>query len=141
VTQPLVRLNDYALHGKAALSGLGEQRVAPVGGRQTVVLPAPPSANRYWRKWKGRMVKSKEARAYRTAVMARLPVVCRLEGPVAWEVRWSRSKRMGDLGNRLKVLEDALNGLAWIDDKQICEQHAYRSEGGDDTVCVTWWAA
>jgi Holliday junction resolvase RusA-like endonuclease len=152
VTQPLVRLNDYALHGKAALSGLGEQRVAPVGAqaqtqqsvgqiiRQTVTLPAPPTMNMYWRSVKGRMLISREGRAYKKMVAEQV-VASPCAGPVAVIVRWSRRKRMGDLDNRLKVILDSLRGIAFRDDKQVVELHAYRSEGGDDTVCVTWWAA
>lgn len=109
--------------------------------KAAVVLPAPPSANRYWRKWRGRMVLSTEGRAYKRTIAAQWGTRRPLTGPVAWEVRWSRSKRMGDLSNRLKALEDALNGLAWKDDKQIVELHAYRTDGGDDTVSVTWWEA
>lgn len=116
-------------------------RVARDSGRQSVVLSAPPSANQYWRKWQGRMVLSTEGRAYKRYVALLMIPASPLEGPVAWEVRWARSKRMGDLSNRLKALEDALNGFAWVDDKQIVELHAYRTDGGNDTVTVTWWAA
>jgi Holliday junction resolvase RusA-like endonuclease len=34
--------------------------------------------------------------------------------------------RRGDLDNRLKILLDALNGLAWLDDAQIVELYARR---------------
>jgi Holliday junction resolvase RusA-like endonuclease len=163
----LPRLNDYALRGKAALHVVGEKRGIPdnnpgvasntggsrhkggdrdisergiPGAKQTVVLPAPPSANRYWRMVNGRMLVSREGRAYKKLVdrqVTALPLIV----PVAVTVRWARSKRMGDLDNRLKVCLDSLRGIAWLDDKQVVELHAYRSEGGDDTVTVTWWSA
>jgi Holliday junction resolvase RusA-like endonuclease len=86
------------------------------------------------------MVKSKEAREYRD----NLPLprfIDMIHDPIAVEIRWSRKKRMGDLDNRLKVILDALSGRFWPDDKLIVELHAYRTDGGDDTVTVTWWAA
>ena len=140
----MVRLKDYMARGRVVL---GKQRSIPVvaaakSQRQTVTLPAPPSANRYWRNVKGRMVKSKEARAYAgniwTMMAGRFTAA---NYPVAVEIRWARRKRMGDLDNRLKVVLDALRGRAWLDDKQIEELHAYRTDGGDDTVTVTWWPA
>lgn len=146
----LPKLSDYTsgrLSPKELLARHGEQRVSPGGGRQTVVLPAPPSANAYWRsvviKGKVRVLVSKEGRAYKAAV-AQITVGAvspPLQGSVAWCVTWRRSKRMGDLSNRIKALEDALIGIAWADDKQIVELHAYRTDGGDDTVTVSWWAA
>jgi crossover junction endodeoxyribonuclease RusA len=171
VKQPLVKLSDYAKYGMAALLPSGKPAVrvtedglaanlrateVPVtrvsGGAKaqtqprgrTVRLPAPPSANRYWRNVKGRMVKSREGRAY-CKMVAHTPWddgdCPPMFGAMGVEVRWARRKRMGDLDNRLKVVLDSLRGIAWADDKQIVELHAYRSEGGDDTVTVTWWAA
>ncbi len=37
-----------------------------------IVLPWPPSVNRYWRTFQGRMIISQEGRAYREAVTALL---------------------------------------------------------------------
>lgn len=94
------------------------------------VLPYPPSSNRYWRKFRGIIVLSPEAREYKQRVAARFlaeghkPVT----GPVAYTAHVYRPQKSGDLGNRLKVLEDALNGIAWVDDKQVEELHAYRHE-------------
>ena len=51
-----------------------------------------------------------------------------LAGPIGLVVRWYRARAAGDLDGRLKALCDALNGLAWIDDAQIEEIHAYRYE-------------
>ena len=91
-----------------------------------LVLPYPPSANRYWRTFRGRAVVSAEARAYKADVKLKgcIPFV----GPVALIARFYRPQRSGDLDNRLKVLCDALNGHAWDDDSQVVEIHAYRHD-------------
>ena len=39
-----------------------------------------------------------------------------------------RARRAGDLDNSLKVLLDALNGIAFEDDSQVVEIHARREE-------------
>lgn len=110
-----------------------------------LILPYPVSANRYWRPvaFGGRMamVPTKEAKAYKASVaeIARaaglhLP----FEGRVLLDIKlypqqpqdfakraranpdyWDDDVRCMDLGNCEKVLEDALNGIAYLDDKQI----------------------
>ncbi len=113
----------------------------------TLVLPYPVSANRYWRSFVPRGAKravtvvSDEAKEYRTAVAVlakqqgmRLPLDGRVEltlrlfpqRPQDWAKRaqrdpdsWDDDVRCIDLGNAEKVLCDALNGIAWIDDKQL----------------------
>jgi len=92
-----------------------------------VTLPYPPSANAYWRNVKGRVVVSAEARAYKAKVA--LLLRCKpVSGPVALVANMYRPARRGDLDNTLKVLGDALNGLAWVDDSQVVEIHAYRHD-------------
>lgn len=153
MTSPFIRLNDYATRGLLAVKepqvskmgafDLGESRfyLDKPETRQTVVLPAPPSANRYWRNVRGRMVKSRAARAYASDVWTKMAGLhTAMNYPVAVEVRWARKHRRGDLDNRLKVVLDSLRGRAWVDDKQVVELHAYRTDEGDDTVTVTWWA-
>lgn len=112
-----------------------------------LTLPYPVSANRYWRTvivGKGPhkraiMAPTAEAKAYREDVAwrARAIGVQPIEGRVALTVRlyphrpqdWQRRARKApetwddtvqclDLGNCEKVLSDALNGVAWHDDKQ-----------------------
>lgn len=115
---------------------------------RTLVLPYPISANRYWRSvrlGKGpaarmAMVPTSEAKAYRDEV-AKIAIaagVRPLEGrvhftlalypqrPQDWAKRaqrnpdtWDDDVRCIDLLNADKVLCDALNGIAWLDDKQI----------------------
>lgn len=109
-----------------------------------LVLPYPPSSNRYWRQAtiKGRAVifPSKEAKEYKAAVAAlaraagiraphagRTALTIRLypSRPQDWARRarrdpetWDDTVQCIDLGNCEKVLSDALNGVAWVDDKK-----------------------
>lgn len=93
-------------------------------------LPEPPSANRYWRMWRGRMVVSPEARAYKLVVRAEaLKARHRpLAGPVRVRLIWRRKAKRGDLDNRLKVVLDAIKGTLYDDDKQVVEIHARRMD-------------
>lgn len=95
------------------------------------VLPYPPSANRYWRKWRGRMVKSNEARNYQTQAgwLATDAGAQLLAGPVALTLRIYRPRRRGDLDNCIKVLVDSLQSIVYTNDSQVSEIHAYL---GDD---------
>lgn len=110
-----------------------------------IVLPYPISANRYWRaltiKGHAMMVPTKEAKAWKhdAGVRARIcglsqPMLGRVTlhvklfpaRPQDWAKRaqkdpdnWADSVRCLDLDNCQKVLIDALNGIAWLDDKQL----------------------
>ena len=48
--------------------------------------------------------------------------------PIAVSLTWYRGRRAGDLDNRLKQVLDALQGLCYVDDKQIVELHAHRKD-------------
>jgi len=111
----------------------------------TLTLPYPISANRYWRavtiNGHAMMVPTKEAKAYKADVGwrakqagIRAPLGGRMElrvrlypqRPQDWAKRaqrnpdtWDDDVRCIDLGNCEKVLSDALNGVAWDDDKQL----------------------
>lgn len=98
-----------------------------------LILPEPPSANRYWRTTVSRggfaqTYVSAEAKAYKQTVreMAQLDRV--LIGEVFIKVTWFRSRRSGDLDNRIKVFCDALQGVVFANDSQIVEIHAIRRE-------------
>lgn len=95
-----------------------------------VTLDYPPSANRYWRNWRGRMVVSDEARAYKlkAKLLARVAGGRPQEGPCVVHLAFFRPLRKGDLDNRIKVVLDALQGVLWLDDSQVVEIHAYRHE-------------
>lgn len=87
----------------------------------TITLPSPPSANRYWRNFRGRTVVSAEAKAYKEQVgwIARAAGAQLIDGNVALTVRWYRERKSGDLSNRLKILEDSLQGILFDNDSQI----------------------
>ena len=95
-----------------------------------ITLPLPPSANRYWRTYKGRTVVSEEAKTYKVAAgwMARAAGVEPLRGPVAVTLRVFRGRKAGDLDNKIKVCLDSLNGIAWDDDSQVVELHAFMAD-------------
>ena len=94
-----------------------------------LTLPTPVSANRYWRIFKGRPVLSAEARAYRqlAAVKAMAQKIQPIAGPVSVHValcpeltkKGEASKTRLDLDNCLKVALDALQGVAFSNDKQV----------------------
>lgn len=98
-------------------------------------LDMPPSANRYWRTGSGHVYVSDEALDYKNdvAITARQQGVRKpFTGDVAVTVYVYRKQRSGDLDNRLKVLLDALKGIAFEDDKQVVEIHAFRRDDKAD---------
>ena len=110
-----------------------------------LILPYPPSANLYWRTTRrGHTYVSPEAKAYKARVrwLALGARVKPLAGPVSLSLAVYRPRRAGDLSNRIKVLEDALQGVAYADDSQVVELHALRLEdAADPRVEVTVEAA
>lgn len=105
-----------------------------MGPRPLITLPFPPSGNRYWRIWRGRAVASPEAVAYKETV--RLLCLTRgmklIEGDVHVHLWLYRRARRGDLDNSLKVLLDALQGVAYQNDSAIREIHAVQFEDAAD---------
>jgi crossover junction endodeoxyribonuclease RusA len=96
----------------------------------TFTLPYPPTANKYWRNVKGKMVVSASARAYKEEVgwLLKLKIKEPLSGAVYVKVRIFRPRKIGDLDNTLKVLLDALKGIVFLDDDQVVEIRANRFE-------------
>lgn len=88
-----------------------------------IVLPFPPSANRYWRSaargGRAMVYKSAEAKAYAAAVDALDIEHVALVGPVSVEASFYFPSLRGDLDNRIKVLLDVLQGIAYADDRQV----------------------
>jgi len=133
-----------------------------------LTLPYPISANRYWAtrvvpkkpkplaityvtpeavEYKRQVGLIAKAAGLRIPLDGRVRLTVRLypARPQDWAKRaqrdpdgWDDSVRCIDLGNCEKVLEDALNGIAWIDDKQVRECHKYRCEpDGEARVEIT----
>lgn len=110
--------------------------------KYTLNLPFPPSANRYWRNYRGQMVKSAEARDYqsRAYFRARAEDVEIINGSVALELHLYRPQKRGDLDNRLKVLIDSLQGVCYENDSQVVEIHAFLNDDKrNPRVEVTVW--
>ena len=117
--------------------------------RIELTLPIPPSVNRIWRRAKhGGMYKVKQAAAFDVAVLsawtkAKLPRLPFPDGPVRYVLRWYRYPANGDTSNRIKVVEDALNGLAWTDDEQVVDLRVIREDvtKGKQRITITIEAA
>ncbi len=89
----------------------------------TITLPWPPSVNHCWRTWRGRMLLSRQGRAYRDAVVGilRAARIKPLAGPLAVHVElYPPDRRRRDADNALKAISDSLqHGGAFYDDSQI----------------------
>lgn len=89
----------------------------------TITLPWPPSVNHYWRTWRGRMLISRQGRAYREQVGAILQAagVTPLAGSLAVHVElYPPDRRKRDVDNTFKAIGDSLqHGGAFQDDSQI----------------------
>ncbi len=99
-----------------------------------LTLPMVPSLNRMYRTVQGRMLISAEGRAYKKTVgqLCLIQRVKPLLGEIALTVTVYRPAKRGDLDNYFKGLMDSLNGIAWMDDSQIVEIHAFRKDDKHD---------
>ncbi|THF64336.1 RusA family crossover junction endodeoxyribonuclease [Pseudothauera rhizosphaerae] len=103
-----------------------------------IILPYPISANRYWRVFGGRVVRSAEAVQYRKdagflfALSRRRPLAGPVSVHLALHPRENKdgtaSRSRLDLDNCIKVALDALNGVAYLDDKQVVRLSAVIAE-------------
>ncbi len=102
-----------------------------------LVLPVPPTSNHYWKPralynrskttWIGTIYKTTEAKDYCHTVQ----VIALLTGftpyatgvQVVFHMVWYRENMRGDLMNREKCLEDALQGVLYENDRQIKAKH------------------
>ncbi len=89
-----------------------------------VILPWPPSVNRYWRTFRGRMLISADGRTYRQEAIAAAVTGDRF-GSVKVRVSieaWLPDNRRRDVDNLLKAPLDALcHAGIYEDDSQIVE--------------------
>lgn len=95
-------------------------------GGQLLVLPYPPSLNRYYRTFQGRVLIAKDGREYRKQVAAMLHDRCGakpepLRGALQCSLEaYMPDNRRRDLDNLLKAMLDALtHGGVWEDDSQV----------------------
>lgn len=99
-----------------------------------LVLPMPPSANRYWRTMVNRKTGaamtfvSEEAKAFKKRVASIASLDTLIYSEIAVSLTVFRPQRSGDLDNRLKCCLDAMQGVVYANDSQIVEIHAYRKE-------------
>lgn len=99
-----------------------------------LALPFPPSANRYWRRGKqGHLHRSDEADSY-IAVVKTVCYQAGLNDPMRAQLMtlgwfW-RDVASRDLNNCTKILYDALQGQAYVNDNQICDERHIRDYDG-----------
>lgn len=92
-----------------------------------LTLPMPPSMNHaYVTLRNGRRAKSSEVIRYHASVRRLAEGIVPITGRIAVSTVYTTphpfgNTLRGDLNNRDKVLFDALKGVAYYDDKQICE--------------------
>jgi len=102
----------------------------------SLVIPQPPSVNEYWKPWRSRMVMTPAGRAFRKTVWAMATAQGyglrheALAGDVIVYLAWHRKNRnAGDIDNRVKPVLDALQGVAYSNDKQVAALVVWRVDG------------
>ena len=95
-----------------------------------LTLPWPPSVNRYWRTFQGRMIISAEGRSYRKAVADQVLIqrgAKHYAGKMRVEIEEYRpDNRRRDLDNLLKAVLDSLTHAGvWDDDGLIVDLRIY----------------
>lgn len=103
-----------------------------------ILLPYPVGSNRLWRNAKGKTFVSPAAEAWKDGakLIAKAAGIRPLSGPVAVElilhprltVKGKASNTRLDLDAPIKPLLDALNGIAYQDDKQVTQIRAALGE-------------
>jgi crossover junction endodeoxyribonuclease RusA len=93
-------------------------------------LPYPPSVNHYLGHSRYGIYRTAEARNYRDVVWWVLHDmrIKPLEKPLIVTIQAYRPRKTGDIDGILKVSLDAMNKLAYEDDKQIVVLHVYRRD-------------
>lgn len=98
----------------------------------TLNIPFPPSSNRYWRNFNGRMIISKDARVYKAEIRKIfIQLKCKkLENRLSVTITaYPPDKRRRDLDNLLKVSLDSLQYAGFfVDDSQIDELYIERGQ-------------
>lgn len=95
-----------------------------------LTLPWPPSMNKYWRTFQGRMIISADGRSYRKAVADQVLIqraaknyTCKLRVQIE---AFRPDNRRRDLDNLLKaVLDGCTHAGVWEDDSNIVDLRIY----------------
>jgi crossover junction endodeoxyribonuclease RusA len=96
----------------------------------TLTMPWPPSVNKYWRTFQGRMIISAEGRSYRKAVADQVLIqrgAKHYTGKLRVQIEAFRpDNRRRDLDNLLKaVLDGCTHAGVWEDDSNIVDMRIY----------------
>ncbi len=105
-------------------------------------LPYPPSLNRAYRTYKGRIILSAVARDYIQAVKLAVGIALNLSGRLAVVINvYPPDKRRRDIANCEKLLCDSMTKAGvWVDDSLIDDLHIIRhpvAKGGRIVVAVS----
>lgn len=96
-----------------------------------LTLPYAPSVNHaHWHKKNGARVLKPKARAFfeEVAAIAKNACIEPIEGDVSITMHIYRAAINHDISNRIKITEDALQGWAYANDKNVSELHIYKHE-------------
>ncbi|MGB0854887.1 MAG: RusA family crossover junction endodeoxyribonuclease [Pikeienuella sp.] len=107
-----------------------------------LTLPVPPSANRIWRKYRGRMVKSDEYRAWLdeaawSVKAQRAGVETFGSNPVAVTIVSERPHAARDVDNQIKPILDSLQHAGVIDDDKHVQKVSAEWAGKGKSMTVT----
>lgn len=122
------------------ISELSDWKIQFLGNCFTALLPVPIRNNkRFIGTRRGTFIQNPDVGKYHALVKnlaraSKLPPP--LTGMVKLEIQWVRSARRGDTSGIIKTLEDSLQNIFYLDDKQIDDLHITRKEGHDDYVMV-----
>ena len=101
-------------------------------------LTAPPSVNRLYRTYRGRVIKSADYRTWQQIatyeINQQIPDNHDVwtSGAVSITLVWYRPARRGDVDNLLKASQDIFEGVVYKNDNMISESHTYRVDGDDN---------
>ena len=122
-------ISEQAIRAETERDGKGTDAASRQQGSGLVMLPYPISANRYFRNFRGRMVISSEARSYKKQVtwtfdaLGITPSTSDVSLTVKLHPKLTTkgvaSRTLIDLDNALKVVFDALQGVLYVNDKQV----------------------
>lgn len=91
-----------------------------------LTLPLPPSVNHmYERGREGKVHLSEAVRVFRaeTQLICAVANVAPIEGDVSLTLVFYFADKRSDLSNRIKAVEDAIQGYLFLNDRQIVDAH------------------